>query len=93
MPSVSKEEFYEELRREKEKRAQWLAEAKAEAEQRGKEPFDLAKLETMCDTSSEGRLDPLEEREARFEFLYYVQHPELMTLDELAKYIERTSKW
>ena len=93
MPTVSNEEFYEELRREKEKRATWLADAKVEATKRGKEPFDLTKLEIMCDTSSEGRLDPVEERQARFEYLYYVQHPELMTLEELAQHIERTSKW
>lgn len=77
---------------EEEKRAKWFAEAKAEAAARGKEPFDLAKLEEMCDTTSEGRLDPLDVRQARFEYLYYVQHPELMTLEELAAYIERANK-
>ena len=50
-----------------EERAKRLADAKAAAVASGKEPFDLAKLETMCDTSSEGRVDPVESRRARFE--------------------------
>lgn len=70
-----------------------LARAKAEAAERGKEPFDLAKLETMADTSSEGRMDPEAERHARFEHMYYVRFPKLMTLEELAREIEELNKW
>ncbi len=79
--------------RNEKQRQEDLAHEKAEALRRGKEPFDLAKLEEMCDTTSEGRLDPLDVRQARFEYLYYVQHPELMTLKDLAAHIERTNKW
>jgi hypothetical protein len=73
--------------------AEQLAEAKADAARRGKEPFDLAKLETMADTSSEGRMDPEAERHARFEHMYYVRFPKLMTLEELAREIEELNKW
>ena len=70
-----------------------LEEARSDAQARGKEPFDLEKLEQLCDTSSEGRLDPVDERQARFEYLYYVQHPSFMTLQELAELISRLSRW
>src|SRR5262245_9767996 len=67
--------------------AEQLAAAKARATERGKEPFDLAKLETMCDTSHEGRLDPVEVRQADFEDKYYVHFPDVMTLAEFAQVV------
>jgi hypothetical protein len=70
-----------------------LAEAKAEAQSRGKEPFDLDKLEQLCDTSSEGRVDPVDQRRERFERMYYVENPSFMTLQELADLITRLSQW
>jgi hypothetical protein len=42
------------------------------ADARGKQPFDLAALEALCDTSREGRIDPIDERRARFEEMYYI---------------------
>lgn len=87
-------EFHEEIgRRNTKLRADLLVKAKDEAVERGKEPFDLEKLETMCDTSSEGRVDPIESRHERYEYKYYVEHPELMTLAELADLITLLSKW
>lgn len=87
-------EFFERLKQKHAKqREDDLVREKADAQRRGKEPFDLAKLETMCDTSSEGRLDPLDERRARFEYGYYVEHPSILTLAEYAAHIERASKW
>jgi hypothetical protein len=83
----------ERFRKQEREEAETLQRRKEEAAARGKEPFDLAKLETMCDTSSEGRLDPLEERRKRFELKYYVNHPAIMTLAEFAALIERVSKW
>lgn len=77
---------------EEEKRRQ-LAEAKAAAQALGKEPFDLDKLEQLCDTSSEGRVDPIEQRQERFERMYYVSHPEMMTLQELAELVTLLSQW
>jgi hypothetical protein len=68
-------------------RAEQLAVAKAKAAARGKDPFELAKLEAMCDTSREGRVDPVEVRAARFERMYYVEHPEYATLAELAQLV------
>jgi hypothetical protein len=74
-------------------RAEALARAKAEAAARGKEPFDLEKLETMCDTTSEGRLDPIEERRARFEEMYYVSYPKILTLTDFARKVNELNKW
>jgi Tfp pilus assembly protein PilP len=71
--------------------AEQLAAAKARAAERGKEPFDLAKLETMCDTSHDGRLDPVEVRQAEFETRYYVHFPDVMTLAEFAKVVAALS--
>lgn len=71
--------------------AEALAREKAEAVSRGKEPFDLARLEEMCDTSSYGRLDPVDVRQERYEYMYYVQNPKLLTLKELADLITRSA--
>lgn len=74
-------------------RAEALARAKAEAATWGKEPFDLDKLETMCDTTSAGRIDPIEERQARFEEMYYVRYPSILTLAEFAREVTELNKW
>lgn len=74
-------------------RAERLARARADAEARGKEPFDLARLETMADTSSEGRMDPEESRRARFEEMYYVHYPDLLTIEDFAAKVEELNKW
>jgi hypothetical protein len=88
------EEFIREHgRRLDEERAKQLAEAKAAAVASDKEPFDLAKLETMCDTSSEGRVAPVEERQKRFEEWYYVWYPQIRTLEELARKIDEWNRW
>lgn len=70
-----------------------MDDAKADAARRGKEPFDLEKLEQLCDTSHEGRMPPLEERYAEFESRYYVGYPEVMTLTEFAKEVEILNRW
>lgn len=86
--------LYEEIvRREEIASNEALARAKADAAARGKEPFDLEKLEKLCDTSSEGRLAPLEERRADFEYQYYVNRPSVMTIGEFAALIEERNKW
>ena len=74
-------------------RAERLARAKADAAARGKEPFDLAMLETMADTSSEGRMDPEESRRARFEEKYYLQYPDILTIEDFAREVEELNKW
>jgi hypothetical protein len=86
-------DFFEELeRRDQEKRADNLARAKAEAARRGKEPFDLEKLETMCSTrTSEGNQMTVERRRTSFEYEYYVSQSKLMTLAEFAEYINRVN--
>jgi hypothetical protein len=72
-------------------RARQLAEAKAKASD--KEPFVLAKLEALCDTSSEGRMDPEDVRRERFEHMYYVDYPGIKTLAELARKVEELAAW
>ena len=67
--------------------------AKVEAAARGKEPFDLAKLETLCDTSYEGRVAPVEERQAELERKYYVAFPDVMTLADFAKKVDELNRW
>lgn len=95
--SLSPEEslaLHEEIREHnRRQRIQLMAAALEKARQSGKEPFDLARLETMCDTSSEGRLAPEAERQARLEYMYYVSHPRILTLEDLAAKIEELNKW
>jgi hypothetical protein len=88
------EELHARLKAEaQQRRADQLAAAKADAARRGKEPFDLAKLETLCDTSREGRIDPEETRRARFEELYYTHYPDVLTLAELARKVSELNRW
>jgi hypothetical protein len=68
-----------------EKRAAALSTAKMEAEQRGKQPFNLELLSNLCDTSHE--------TPERFEMIYYVEHPDVMTLAELAEIINKLNFW
>jgi hypothetical protein len=74
-------------------RADQLAAARADADARGKQPFDLAALEALCDTSREGRIDPVDERRARFEEMYYTWFPDVMTLAEFAKRVCALESW
>jgi hypothetical protein len=96
MPLEGKEalEFTAEIgRRNAELSAARLAAAKRDAAARGKEPFDLAKLETMCDTSSEGRMDPEGVRCERFEEMYYVHYPQILSLEDFARKVDELNKW
>jgi Tfp pilus assembly protein PilP len=87
-------EFVEQVRRDNaEAAAASLARAKAEAAASGKEPFDLAKLEELVDTSTEGRLAPIEERQERFERMYYVEQPRMRTIAELARLVDTLNRW
>ena len=88
------DDLFDELgRRDAKQRAEALARATVEAQRRGKEPFDLEKLETMCYTgTSDGIRAPLEQRRAELEYSYYVHHPSITTLAAFADYIERANK-
>jgi hypothetical protein len=70
-----------------------LAAARSDGEAKGKERFDLAKLESLVDTSSEGRVDPLEERRARFEEMYYTEYPDVLTIVAFAEKVRERNKW
>jgi len=74
-------------------RADEVAAAKADAARRGKEPFDLAKLEMLCDTSVDGWLPPLERRQREHEWMYYVHHRELLTLAAYAEAVDEVNRW
>jgi hypothetical protein len=88
------EEFMEQTHeRARQRKAEMLAAAKADAACRGKEPFDLEKLEKLCDTSHEGRMAPYEERYAELERKYYVHFSEIMTISEFAREIDELNKW
>lgn len=74
-------------------RAQEVAAAKAEATKRGKEPFDLARLETLCDTSVDGWMPPVERRQREHEWMYYVHFRDLMTLADYADTVDEVNRW
>lgn len=77
----------------REREARELAEAKAAAAASAKEPFDLTKLETIFDTSREGRVAPLETRQKRYEAMYYVEYPAVRTLAEFAEKVAERKRW
>lgn len=63
-----------------------LCEARQDAMTRGKEAFDLDRLEALVDTTTDlGGLPPREERQRRWERLYYLSWPEVMTMAEFAE--------
>lgn len=71
-----------------------LAEVREAAGQRGKEPFDLDAFERLYDTeTSLGHLPPRQARERRWAIKYYLDRPEVMTMAELAAYLETVDPW
>jgi hypothetical protein len=87
-------DFISQLReRNAKQRSEELAVAKAEGDAKGKERFDLAKLESLVDTSSEGRVDPIEERSARFEEMYYTEYPNVRTIVAFAEKVRERNRW
>jgi hypothetical protein len=74
-----------------EERAAALARGKADAEARGKEPFDLEKLETM-DHTGKG-VEPDDRQRARYEHMYYVEYPDVMTIEAFAKLVAERTDW
>ena len=63
-----------------------LAQAKKEAEANGKEPFDLDRLEQLYATSPDlGKPPERDERARVWEWKYYVQAADLLTLAEFAE--------
>ena len=87
-------EFMDMLRDHHEQRnAERLETAKADARRRGKEPFDLEKLESLCDTSNEGKMAPLDERFAKFEWKYYVENADILKIEAFAKEVEELNRW
>jgi hypothetical protein len=73
--------------------AEQIAAAKVDADARGKQPFDLAKLEAIVDLSRDNKLPPVEERRAQHESAYYLQYPKIMTLAEYAERVVELRRW
>ena len=67
--------------------------AKARATEEGKEPFDLRKLETLCDTSQAGRMAEESDRQATYEYMYYVEHKNVRTVQEFAAIVAGIASW
>lgn len=68
--------------------AEKLAAAKADAADRGKEPFDLEKVLEMYTPYSQYRYPaPLDELRHHMERSYYLSSPAMMTLAEFADYL------
>jgi hypothetical protein len=67
--------------------------ARASADKDGKERFDLKKLETLCDTSQAGRLGGEKERQATYEYMYYVEYKRVCTLQEFARVVTTLASW
>jgi hypothetical protein len=72
-------------RQNKEQLAEALGAAKAEAQQRGKEPFDARKLRDLY--------EPEFETDASLESKYYLLHPDVMTLAEFAQEVKEIDWW
>ena len=79
------------IEEQKARKAEQLAKARIEAQKSGKEPFDFEKLENMIDLrpfSTDTDWVPDAEYIDSYAYKYYVLHPETMTIDEFAKFIE-----
>lgn len=92
------EEFFAKIAREVEQsRLDRLAATKAAkkvADAQGKEPFDLKKLEEMCNTTNSADVEaPIERRYEKFERLYYVNYPNVLTLAEFALVVTELNSW
>lgn len=83
-------EFDELKRREDQREAELLAK-KAEAANRNKEPFDLEKLAKIAEITDQGRVASAPRR--IWECAYYVSHPDVKTLEELATHVNKLSLW
>ena len=86
--------FWQMLNAQKQDRHDQLAQARAEADASGKEPFDLDRFETLYDTTNEtGSLPPRDERLRTYEHRYYLRYPELRTLEALAALMRALDPW
>ena len=72
-------------------RSERIARGKAAAHP-AKEPIDLGVMKRLSTTDGLGRMTDAELL-TKLEELYYVDHPELMTLAELAAAVEELASW
>lgn len=74
-------------------RASRLDTARALAAEQGKEPFDLHQLDTLCDTSQAGLMAEESDRQATYEYMYYVEHKNVLSLQEFAAIVDGIASW
>lgn len=71
----------------KEERTKALKQAKVKAKETGKEPFDFEKLYDLYDLTSDFARGPQPSREKkmRYEQKYYLDYPDVMSIEEFAE--------
>lgn len=80
--------FLKKLEKCEEERAEALKQAKVKAKETGKEPFDFEKLYDLYDVTSDfarGSPQPSREKKMRYEQKYYLDYPDVMSIEEFAE--------
>ncbi|WCM90396.1 hypothetical protein [Acidovorax sp. NCPPB 3576] len=86
--------FHRQLKdRAQQQRAARLQAAQAQAAASGKEAFDLEKLQTLYDTAQRGRWTDLAQQAVAYEYLYYVEYPQVPDLQAFARRLEEIDYW
>jgi hypothetical protein len=85
---------FEEVRaRNKNLMEDWLKEAKLSAASGNKEVFDYEKLKTLVDVSYFADAKTPEQEKLNLEYKYYVENPDLMTIEDFSNLILEFYKW
>ncbi len=71
----------------------WLHEAKEEAMNTGKEPFDYEKIISLVDISTYVSGETPEQRKANLEYIYYVRKASLKSIEEFLNDINESNQW
>lgn len=86
--------FHRLYKKQKEERARALALAKKEAEAKGKEPFDWERFDALYEISNDSTgYAPSKEVIAEYEERYYCRHPEILTIEAFARFLEEMDVW
>jgi len=88
---TTRDELQRIIRENEQRRAARIARGKAEAPA-GKEPIDLDRMKKISTTDALGIMTDAELL-TKLEELYYVDHPRLMTLAQLARIVEELASW
>lgn len=81
-------------KKKKNQQAAAIAKAKEAALAKGKEPFDWKKFDALYEVSDpKSGYVPSEDVVLQYEEKYYCNHPEMMTMEEFAKYLWEMEGW